>query len=327
MAFPFGSGSLNVSLIGGCHADEPVGPAMLRGLVSYLGKLDDDHPLLTRIRWSIVPHVNPDGEVRNESWSLSTLSNVHPSSVFSISRYIGAVTREAPGDDMEFGFPDDSPTPERSAVRPENQAVAAFLSETVTTHGPFHLHASFHGLAFGGGPWFLIDEQWIDRTSALRKNLSSRVQAMGYVLHDVERSGEKGFKRIEKGFCTRPNALAMAQFFKDQKDVDTASLFRPSSMEFVRSLGGDPLTLVSEIPLFILEGAGKAINPTDPVADRFKSEVLPELQRLMLQDPEKAETLARQEGLSSMPIRDQLNLQVSFLEEGLNAVQERFFNR
>ena len=48
----------------------------------------------------------------------------------------------------------------------------------------------------------------------------------------------------------------MAAYFEDRADDDTAAKFRPSSMETIRSFGGDPLTLVSEVPLFVLPGVG-----------------------------------------------------------------------
>ena len=62
----------------------------------------------------------------------------------------------------------------------------------------------------------------------------------------------------------------MSEYFMAAGDPVTASLFRPSSMETVRSLGGDPLTLVSEMPLFITPGVGEVLgtagSDTRPVA-------------------------------------------------------------
>ena len=71
-AWRFGSGAAAVSLIAGCHADEPVGPELLRRLCTWLGGLDAAHPLLSGWSWSVVPHVNPDGERRNAAWSRKT---------------------------------------------------------------------------------------------------------------------------------------------------------------------------------------------------------------------------------------------------------------
>ena len=55
---------------------EPVGPAMLRRLVSFLVARPADDPLLAAATWSIVPHVNPDGEERNAPFQILN-SHVH----------------------------------------------------------------------------------------------------------------------------------------------------------------------------------------------------------------------------------------------------------
>jgi hypothetical protein len=44
----------------------------------------------------------------------------------------------------------------------------------------------------------------------------------------------------------------MREHFTEQGDDEMAARFRDSSMELVRSLGGDPLCLVTEIPLFLV---------------------------------------------------------------------------
>ena len=65
-AFRLGGGSQKVLLLGGAHADEPVGPDTLRFLVREI--LDHPAPisdLLSRFQFLIVPHINPDGEVAN----------------------------------------------------------------------------------------------------------------------------------------------------------------------------------------------------------------------------------------------------------------------
>ena len=66
-AYRIGDGPLRVSLIGGCHADEPVGPRFLDRLVRFLAS-----PPGTALReaatWFVIPHVNPDGAAVNASW-------------------------------------------------------------------------------------------------------------------------------------------------------------------------------------------------------------------------------------------------------------------
>ncbi|MEA2692106.1 MAG: hypothetical protein QOJ16_1493, partial [Acidobacteriota bacterium] len=103
LAYRFGRGPLRLSLIAGCHADEPVGPAMLRRLAAFFAARPDD-PLLAAATWSIVPHVNPDGEERNRVWSEVTLSAVdcrgETDRVFDLAAYSRGAVRELPGDDM-----------------------------------------------------------------------------------------------------------------------------------------------------------------------------------------------------------------------------------
>jgi hypothetical protein len=310
--YVFGRGGLHVSLIGGCHADEPVGPAMLRRLAAFLAARPADDPLLTAITWYVVPHVNPDGEARNAAWSEATLPAVdhqgREDRAFDLFLYLRHVVRERPGDDMEFGFPRE---PGDSGGRPENQAVASFLAEGA----PFHLHASFHGMGFASGPWFLIEPAWIDRTGQLRDSLRAQVRAMGYRPFDVDRGGEKGFHRIDEGFTTRPDSRAMIAWFEERGDSGTAAKFRPSSMEYVRSLGGDPFTMVSEMPLFLrpLE-RGETGRPDDPYFRDF-------LERIAARSPEEVHAEVERAGVRGMPIRDQMRLQLAFLEEALAVVQ------
>jgi hypothetical protein len=216
--------------------------------------------------------------------------------------------REKPGDDMEFGFPR---SPEDDGARPENRAVAAFLAGGA----PFDLHASFHGMAFASGPWFLIEPAWIDRTAGLRQSLRERVKSMGYRVFDVDRGGEKGFRRIDEGFTTRPDSRSMVAYFEERGDPEMAAKFRPSSMEHVRSLGGDPFTFVSEMPLFLRPlPEGDTGRPDDPVFRAW-------LERTALAGPEEVKVGMEEAGVRGMPLRDQMRLQLAFLEEGLRAVQ------
>jgi hypothetical protein len=311
LAHRFGHGPLRLSLIAGCHSDEPVGPAMLRRLVTFLADRPTDDPLLSAFTWSIVPHVNPDGEEKNRAWSGETLEAVdsrgEPDRVFDLAAYARQTFRELPGDDMEFGFPRGT---DDSGARPENRAVASFLAE----RAPLHLHASFHGMFFATGPWFLLEPAWIDRTAPLRDNLRRRVAEMGYRIYDVDRGGEKGFSRIDRGFTTRPDSRAMAAYFLDRGDPETAAKFRPSSMEYARSLGGDPLTLVSEMPLFL--------TPQAEGPDRFGDPALrAELARLSrTASPEEMRAEAARRGLRGMPLRDQMRLQLAYLNEALAAI-------
>ena len=224
--------------------------------------------------------------------------------------------REPPGDDIEFGFPAGA---EDAGARPENLAAWAWWASAA---GAFDLHVSLHGMGFSAGPWFLIDPHWVDRTGPLRARCAEVAGDMGYGLHDVEREGEKGFERIAPGFCTRPNHNAMRDHFLGLGDEATARRFRPSSMEAVRSFGGDTLTLVTEMPLFITPGVGDNLGPPDPVAERWRARI----------DRWRAELAAGRAtaadvtleggrlGIRPMPVEDQIKLQWTLVEAGLETV-------
>ncbi|MEL7059045.1 MAG: M14 family zinc carboxypeptidase, partial [Acidobacteriota bacterium] len=257
--YRFGRGSRHVSLIAGCHADEPVGPATLDRLAAFLATRSEADPLLERFSWWLVPHVHPDGEARNAAWTKALGPPggwTRDARGVDLPRYLRHVVRDLPGDDIEFGFPTadadgrliDVADPTAPPMRPENRAVAEFLADGA----PLQVHGSLHGMAFAAGPWFLLDAAWAERSASLRTRLVEAVETAGYRVHDIDRGGDKGFRRLGRGFTTRPDSRAMREHFLTAGDPATAALFRPSSMELARSLGGDPLTLVSEMPLFLL---------------------------------------------------------------------------
>ncbi len=307
IGYRIGNGERQVSLVAGCHADEPVGPAMLDRLAAFLAALPVDDPLVASYAWYVVPHINPDGEVRNRRWTEDRVVP-HGDRGLDLGLYLRQVKREPPGDDVEFGFPRH---PADAGVRPENRAAADFLR----AGGPFVLHVSFHGMAFAAGPWFLMERSWAERTAEMRERLRARATALGYQVHDIDRRGEKGFHRIDEGFTSRPDSRAMRAHFEALDDRSTAELFRPSSMEFIRSLGGDPLTLVSEMPLFLLPAEHYREDLVRPAAVVKLRQLAADAQVLAAE----AERL----GVRAMPVADQMRLQLSFLQEGLTAATAR----
>ena len=309
-AFRFGSGPFRVSLVAGSHADEPVGPRMLRHLVSSLGSLSANDPLLAGYEWWIIPHVNPDGEERNRRWADGRIDS------YDVGEYLTGVVRELPGDDTEFGYPRDIADME---ARPENRAAWEWWRGAAA---PFDLHVSLHGMGFAAGPWHLVEGAWRDRCGILVERCSAAAHGLGYVLHDVERGGEKGFERIERGFCTRPDSGRMREHFEALGDRETAARFRPSSMEAMRSLGGDPLTLVSEMPLFLTPGVGEELGPPDPAAEAWRARIMDWGGRLAAgADASTISSEAAAAGVTPMPIRDQMELQWRLVTAGIEQVE------
>lgn len=293
-----GDGPQVVSLIAGNHADEPVGPETLRMLIEEgLGAEGPLTPWLDRARFVIVPHTNPDGAARNRPWI-----EAWP----ALRDYVQHVEREAPGRDLEFGFPD---------MRVENAAVARFLE----AHGPFDLHMSLHGMAASEGAMLLINRPWTFRTQPLRDGFRQAAEEAELRMHDHNRKGEKGFFYIEPGFTTTPRGDAMRTFFRAQGDPAMAQRFHQSSMEFVMGLGGDPLCLVTELPLFLVRND----DPTPGIPDRYLAlkEKLP-LAKERLARGESIDDLIAPFDIQPLPLRTAMQLQLRALELGLETVIE-----
>lgn len=246
-AATLGTGPRSATLISGSHADEPVGTETLLVLMREARERPSEfRELLSEFTLTMVPQVNPDGEARNLAWIKEWPS---------LAAYLQMVRRELPGRDIEFGYP---------GLRVENELVAAAMASAA----PLDLHMSLHGMGFSDGAMLLIDRYWAFRTDALRTGFPAAAAEAGLSMHDHNRKGEKGFFQIEPGFTTTPEGAAMRAFFESKGDSETAARFRDSSMEYARSLGGDPLCVVTELPLFLVRGPSRPGIPDAYLAFR-----------------------------------------------------------
>jgi hypothetical protein len=110
----------------------------------------------------------------------------------------------------------------------------------------------------------------------------------------------------------------MARYFRERNDEATAALFRPSSMETIRSLGGDALTMVTEMPLFVTPGVGEQIEPSDPIAEGWRERIA--LWKQHLADPAARDGVRdaiERSGVTAMPIYDQMYLQWTAIRAGI----------
>lgn len=293
----FGEGRQHVALIAGCHADEPVGPVTAQ-IVSRV--LKNHFPeILDQFRFHVVPQMNPDGAERNRPWFAQPPN---------LGQYLEHVVRELPGDDLEFGFGHGV------GVRPECQAAQDFLGK----HGPYVAHFSLHGMAFAEGAWCLIDKEWADRSVPYMDAFSELCRSLAFPLHDIDRNGEKGFFRIREGFCTCPTAEAMKGHFLLKNDKATARKFMPSSMEYVQSLGGDPVCIVSEVPLFLM--GSRSPNLQEPLSQGLKDD----LSSLRFSGPkanqEAVQEVVERYGLTATPLELQVRLQVAMIVLALSTL-------
>lgn len=243
--YRMGEGPRLVTITAGCHADEPVGPMTAELLPTLIADSDD---LLDDFTFRVVPQMNPDGAARNRAWFAPELD---------FATYLEHSVRELPGDDIEFGF---SEGPE---ARPECRAAIDWLWK----HGPVSAHFSLHGMAWAEGAWFLMNRDSVDGAEVLTGALEALCVAWDVPQMEIDRKGEKGFFRVTKGVSTSPTSVAMSEHFWGLGDPETAAKFLPSSMEFAESIGGNPLCIVSELPLFLLDVPASL---EDPVLYRFR---------------------------------------------------------
>jgi hypothetical protein len=284
----FGDGPEHVSIVAGSHADEPTGPMTAQALPILLAQYFPE--LLARYRFFVVPQMNPDGAERNRAWFANPPN---------FSAYIAHAVRELPGDDIEFGFADEE------GARPENRAVVRWLSDK----GPFAAHFSLHGMGWAEGAWFLLCAEWADRAGPLLDALTGMCAREEFPLHDIDRKGQKGFTRLREGVATTPTATAMRNFFVSQGDPSMAGLFRPSSMELAASLGGDPLCMVSEMPLFLLHGESSL---DDPILLRFRDDLA------KARAEGTIETLRERYGITAVPLEMQMRYQLGMIALALH---------
>ena len=280
----FGSGTERVSIVAGSHADEPVGPMTAQALPVLLAHYFPE--LLSRYRFFVIPQVNPDGAERNRPWFADPPD---------FAAYVTHAVREQPGDDIEFGFADEE------GARPENRAVVRWLSD----QGPFAAHFSLHGMAWAEGAWFLLCAAWAQRAEPLMDALTTLCASEGFPLHDIDRKGQKGFTRLREGIATTPTSTAMRAFFEGASDPAMAALFRPSSMELAASLGGDPLCMVSEMPLFLLTRGASSLD--SPILFRFRDDLD------AARGQGAVDGLAREYGVQPVPITQQIRYQLGMI--------------
>ena len=162
----------------------------------------------------------------------------------------------------------------------------------------------------------LIGRHWAGRTQELRDGFVEAAREAGLGMHDHNRRGEKGFFYIEPGFVTAPESEAMRSHFLARGDPKTASHFHQSSMEFVRSLGGDPLCLVTELPLFVVPNPSP--RPGVPNAYLALMERLPAIAMKVRMGEPVDEDLA----VRPLDLKTAVNLQLRAIDLGCKNVSD-----
>ena len=111
----------------------------------------------------------------------------------------------------------------------------------------------------------------------------------------------------------------MRAYFKSQGDQETASLFNDSSMEFVRKIGGDPLCLVTEFPLFVIGNTAAPNPPGVPQAYLDLRQQLPALRRRLFAGKSIQDTIDGFQ-LRALPLKTAIELQLHTIQLGLEVI-------
>jgi hypothetical protein len=293
----FGDGPISISLIAGSHADEPIGPMTAQLLYPILRS--DFAELLERFTFHVIPQMNPDGADRNRKWF---------SDPIQLDVFLNNVIREKPGDDIEFGFGADGDE------RPECKAMMSFLKKG----GPYGAHFSLHGLGFAEGAWCLVCKEWAEKGKPYMDAFTSFCDTIGFPQHDIDRKGDKGFVRLGKGYTTTPHSEPMKEHFMALGDPVTAAKFKPSSMQWAQSLGGDPLCIVSELPLFHIGLASPSLD--DLTTTHFKSDLTLVRAKNAKLDVDMLAPVVERYQLTPTPISLQIKLQLAMILLGISNV-------
>jgi hypothetical protein len=145
--------------------------------------------------------------------------------------------------------------------------------------------------------------------------LCARLQ---FPLHDVDRHGEKGFTRIEKGFCTAPTSAAMRNHFLRKLDIVTASRFMPSSMEMIQGFGGDPICAVTEAPMFLMGKTSPSIE--DSLYARLRDDLEALRAKNETSNAAAVQRVADQYALNPVSLAMQVRLQIALIAVILNQI-------
>ena len=297
--YRFGTGETHILLMAGAHSDEPVGPQTIRQLLRSVGTRPKAFAeLLARYRFTVLPHINPDGESINRRWFEKWPD---------LKSYLSHRFREKPGRDLEFGYPD---------MRVENRTISNFLQ----TKGPFHLYVNLHGMGFAEGLLLLIEKSWVERTEPLRSRFLDLAAQHDLPLHDHDRKGEKGFRYLGPGFTTTPRGEAMKQHFLERDQPDMAEKFHLSSMEWLQKVNGDPLCLVTELPLYLVKRDVEQHEPGVPATYLAFKEKLDEIQSRD-ESGGHYDDLTDQFDLEPLPLDLSVHLQLEIIRAGITQIE------
>ena len=103
----------------------------------------------------------------------------------------------------------------------------------------------------------------------------------------------------------------MKAYFMERNDRAMAGRFKPASMDWIQSLGGDPLCMVSELPLFNM--GRRSASPDEPLSAQLKEDLVEVRAAHPTLAPKHLEVLCQDYEITPTPIDLQIRLQIGLI--------------
>ena len=170
------------------------------------------------------------------------------------------------------------------------------------------------------GALLLVERGWLDRpeTAGLRRGFAEAADAVDLRLFDHDRDDDKGFEYAGPGFWTTPTGAAMRAHFRAAGDSETAARFYNASMDQAADAGGDPLRIVTELPLFQL-AAEYDPEPGVPALLHTWRERTPALVEAAAEGADLG-PLVDDLGLRCVPLSDAVRVHLATLDHAIRAI-------
>ncbi|WP_281689866.1 M14 family zinc carboxypeptidase [Pseudonocardia thermophila] len=219
-----GGGDRDALVVGGPHANEPIGFLAVRELGRLLCS-DDRLRERLGFRWHLIPCVDPDAARLNEGWYVRPENR---------ERYIRDFYRPATDEQVEWTFPYLHEPGYFDRMLPETQALARVIDEVAPA-----VQCSLHNGEYGGVFHYTTSDD-----PELAERLAHAVAWADLPLHDAVFEAPVT-RVIRPGVLLMPTAAELASM---AEAAGTRALFGASSGEYAGRHGA--VTVVTEAPLW-----------------------------------------------------------------------------
>lgn len=228
----FGTGKTKALILGGPHGHEPISGLTIASLLTLLHR---DHKELTAadVEWHIIPCIDPDAALLNESWSQE---------VFSFENYIRNCYIPIRPQQVEFSFP----VSYKKLVFDKLSKEAKVLKGVIDRVKP-DFFFSLHNYAPLGGAFFALSRNIGQRPYDQIHDLAAQHRV------DLKKTAMFGATSFSEGMCDLPSIKKYYDYLEDQGVDITEDIMRgwagASAQDYVLQVNPDALVFIAELPL------------------------------------------------------------------------------